>query len=604
MNKIKVGIFALLSSFLLTSCFDLEEKPYTLLTASTYFNDEAAVQSVIANIYAREQNDLSEFYWYMQELPADQLTWRSWYGGSWGWDSAYKFVLSTHTWTPSSTVIRDTWSRGWQAIGLCNNLLSDLSTLTAADLKMSQEKLDTYIAEVRTFRVYCYYNIYEIWGGALPLCTTTSTSEIPGSVSEDFDEGCQILWDFMVKELDETLDLLPKNSVNRCNQAMNRMLKMRLLLNSEIFTGKPKFTECAQLAQEILNGQYGVYSLAPRYQDIYAYDNDNCPEIIFAFASDATHNDACNMRNGPFMSYTFIDYFQTPQKYSGWNCCCLTPSFDNSYDFYANTDLTTGKYDREKAVCFLDAPYNDKLGAVHQRFHPKDIRKQNCYGDDSGYFVGMFLDGLMRANYGTGAILLADADRNKQNLIYVDQVGTFSGSRGHLVETVQSPRWGETNSGIRVAKYPYYTTKSGFDFRDPDQVEFRLAEVIYTLAECNMREGKVDAAQSLVNSVRKRCFSAEDWAVAQNELPRGFYAFDMDWMLSEWGLEFLDEGHRRRTDLRRFDKFTQGQWWFFGRAVDGEVSYPAKRDRKYEWYPLPETALTANPGLIQNPDYL
>ena len=43
----------------------------------------------------------------------------------------------------------------------------------------------------------------------------------------------------------------------------------------------------------------------------------------------------------------------------------------------------------------------------------------------------------------------------------------------------------------------------------------------------------------------------------------GFTSFDMDWMLSEWGLEFLGEGRRRRTDLRRFDKFTQGQWWFF-----------------------------------------
>jgi hypothetical protein len=55
--------------------------------------------------------------------------------------------------------------------------------------------------------------------------------------------------------------------------------------------------------------------------------------------------------------------------------------------------------------------------------------------------------------------------------------------------------------------------------------------------------------------------------------------------------------------LRRFDKFTQGQWWFFGRATDTGASLPAKRDRKYEWFPLPEAALSVNPGLVQNPNY-
>ena len=74
-------------------------------------------------------------------------------------------------------------------------------------------------------------------------------------------------------------------------------------------------------------------------------------------------------------------------------------------------------------------------------------------------------------------------------------------------------------------------------------------------------------------------------------------------MLDQWGQEFLGEGRRRRTDLRRFDKFTQGQWWFFGRATDDGVAYPAKRDRKYEWFPLPASAISVNPGLKQNPTY-
>ena len=343
------------------------------------------------------------------------------------------------------------------------------------------------------------------------------------------------------------------------------------------------------------------------------------------------------MRNGPFMSYVFIDYFDTPQRHSGWNCCCVTPSFDNSSNFYDQCvenipvlddagnvvgyefNVLREMYDKELATCFLDAPYNDKLGAVHERYDPRDIRLVKPYNDDSGEnWGGMFLEGVMREHYGTGDVQLADADRNNMALVYVDQVGNFQGKGNHPVQIVENPRWGETNSGLRAAKYPYYTTNSPYDFCDPDVVEFRLAEVYYTYAECLLREGNADEAKNVVNEVRKRYFSEEDWtsssvdeatgrmlAPARDQAPRGFSdEFDMDRMLSEWGLEFFDEGHRRRTDLRRFDKFTQGQWWFFGRTTEVGYDLPAKRDRKYEWFPVPERALSANPGLSQNPYYL
>lgn len=218
------------------------------------------------------------------------------------------------------------------------------------------------------------------------------------------------------------------------------------------------------------------------------------------------------------------------------------------------------------------------------------------------YRDSVFLKGTIKANYGKGEALKADADRDGQDLAYVDQVGTFM-NLGRNLETVMSPRWGETNSGLRLVKYPVYPTSAAIDFQNIDEVEFRLSEVYYMLAECEMRAGQADKAKELVNEVRKRYFSAGDWADVKDKPGRGFTAFDMDWMLSQWGVEFLNEGRRRRTDLRRFDKFTQGQWWFFGRATDNGQLYPAKRDRKYEWYPLPASALLVNQGLIQNPNY-
>ncbi|MDE6040715.1 MAG: RagB/SusD family nutrient uptake outer membrane protein, partial [Muribaculaceae bacterium] len=299
-----------------------------------------------------------------------------------------------------------------------------------------------------------------------------------------------------------------------------------------------------------------------------------------------------NNRNTPFLPYNYDEMFNYSCDQSGWNCTCLVPSKDNSGTLVEYAGSTGAK-------SFL-FDYGDKLGAPFDRMNDKDIRKQPFSCDAAGNWKGLFAMGA-QVNYNTGEPVLADADLQDKPLIYVDQVGTFL-NLGRNLETVMSPRWGQTNSGFRVLRYPIYPASTGIDWRDADQVEFRLAEVFYTLAECRLRAGNANEAKELVNEVRQRYYSAADVNTIQQPGP-GFTAFDADWMLSEWGLEFLNEGRRRRTDLRRFDKFTQGQWWFFGRATETDRQLPAKRDRRYEWYPLPQVALMVNPGLVQNPNY-
>ncbi|MCD8173745.1 MAG: RagB/SusD family nutrient uptake outer membrane protein [Alistipes sp.] len=579
-----------------TACFNMDEEVFRQVDANNYYQSETNVKGAIGYIYGAATMGYIEYFWYLQEFAADQVVWRSWNGGLWGYDEAEKFVLSSHTWTPESVIIRQSWERAWMTIGLCNTLIEDLNDIDPHSIGMTEEKMDMYIAEARTLRAWAYYNVFEIWGGALPVYTSGSSSEVPPSVSEDFDEGCQIIFDFIIEELDLALEDLPVKEVNRMNQAVNRIIKARLLFNAEVFINKSRYTECEALCDEIIAGRYGDYSIASDYRDIYSIDNIDCPEVIMAFAYEVGQLDGGWMRDMPFLPYNIWDYFDGTYTQSPWNCCCLAPSYDNS-------GTVQPRGGTSNPVCFLDAPYNDKLGAVYERFDDRDIRKSNyVYDFATGEYSGMFLKGEVRANYGNGAVLTADADRDGEDLVYVDQVGTFK-NLGKNLETVMSPRWGETNSGVRLIKYPIYPQSAGIDFQNIDEVEFRLAEVVYMKAECRMRAGDSNGALQLVNSVRKRYFSNASWSAVENNPGRGFTAFDLDWMLGQWGQEFLSEGRRRRTDLRRHDKFTQGQWWFFGRATDDGRLYPAQRDRKYEWYPLPASALSVNPGLVQNPNY-
>lgn len=583
-----------------SSCTDLDEKTFDRIDASVYYQDPNSVKGAVASIYASAASGFLEYFWYLNEFSGDQIAWRTWNGGAWGYDEAAKFVLSTQTWNSESVIIRQAWEHAWETIGLCNTLINDLGKIDPASIDMTEDEMKSYIAEVRTMRAWAYYQNFELWGGALPLNISVG-GEIPGSADPDFDKGCQKIWQFIADELDGCCDDLTaedgsNGTRNRMNQGVNRMLKMRLLLNSELFTGTPRYDECEKLCEEIIAGTYGSYNIATDYRSIYSVSNNTCPEVVFAFAQEAGRL-TNNNRNTPFLPYNYVDMYGFDCDQGGWNCTCLVPSKDNSGTDYilAGTDHC-GTRDAKSFIF----DYGDKLGAPYDRMNDADIRKQPFTCDAAGNWQGIFAMGP-QTDYLTGEPVPADADLQDKPLIYVDQCGTFT-NLGRQLETVMSPRWGMTNTGYRVLRYPIYPASAGMDFRDADEVEFRLAEVVYTLAECKLRKGNSGEAKNLVNSVRQRYYTGA--GVNEIEKPGpGFTAFDADWMLSEWGLEFLNEGRRRRTDLRRFDKFTQGQWWFFGRATETDRDMPAKRDRRYEWYPLPQVALMVNPGLVQNPKY-
>ncbi len=122
-------------------------------------------------------------------------------------------------------------------------------------------------------------------------------------------------------------------------------------------------------------------------------------------------------------------------------------------------------------------------------------------------------------------------------------------------------------------------------------MEIRLAEVIYSLAECKYRAGDVAGAGKLLNSVRKRNYPSTAWSTALYA-PEGSANLDEQELLDEWGREFFAES-RRRTDLIRFGKFNTGIWWDKQADADDHTAI----------FPLPRKAIDTNHNLIQNPGY-
>jgi len=150
------------------------------------------------------------------------------------------------------------------------------------------------------------------------------------------------------------------------------------------------------------------------------------------------------------------------------------------------------------------------------------------------------------------------------------------------------------NEGVMNIKYEIEQNadygSNGFVNMNNDMVVFRYADILMMKAECLMRLNGGAATQEavdLVNEVRQRDFSPADWQQAKYTVAK----LTMDELLNERGREFAYE-MLRREDLIRFGKF-EDAWW----EKDQDP------DKHYEIFPIPETVITANPALKQNPGY-
>lgn len=175
----------------------------------------------------------------------------------------------------------------------------------------------------------------------------------------------------------------------------------------------------------------------------------------------------------------------------------------------------------------------------------------------------------------------------------LDKRGIFFGTKANVDDI------SVFTDGLRVTKFKNITstgaTPSSLNgtFSSLDFPLFRLAEQYLIYGEAVMRGGSGGTtAQALiyVNLLRQRAYGNTSGNVA---------TLTTDFFLDERARELYWEGHRR-TDLVRYNKFTEGTYlWPFKGAVKAGSAIPSFRNL----YPIPVADIIANPNLTQNPGY-
>jgi hypothetical protein len=563
------GAFMILS---FNACTDLTETVYDKIMTVNYYNTKDDVIRATFRPFEHSFCSIGSRQ-VLNELTADQLG--TWERNGWWLDNQVWQYLHYHTWAYDHNSIKSEWENCFKGIMQANSVLDDFKSLDPAKFGMTKAELDAFAAQNRTLRAWLYIRVLDAFRN-VPLAISTDQSKNSiGQVSP------QELFTFLEKELKESIEDLPAKTGSEGNlvnqgqwtKAGAAALLMRLYLNAEKWIGTAKYTECADYAQKIINGDFGNYSISSTWDEVFDWKNENCSEVIFAFPSA---------------------YGQSNWHYSGDTYWWATPVNARFYlGAYQQGDFNT-KYAVQPSYDLNNKLYDFKFGKFISKFkkYPEDYRLKMYKNLGNSTREGMFLFGYLEYKDAKGDTKKVKAPVGGYEIYIRDQVGVFNElAPGKLpVNRSSTMAAGDHNSGWHFIKYPIYRDDDEGK-KEADYVEIRLAEVYYTLAECKFRAGDVTGAAKLLNTVRKRNYPESKYAEYLYK-PEGSVDLTEIELLDEWGREFLAEG-RRRTDLIRWNKFCTERWW------DKEPD----TDNHTEIFPIPRDMMGADRNLVQNPGY-
>lgn len=582
MKKIKsFGLLGIIMFMSAISCTNLDEEPFSILTKQNYYSDERAIDAAVLRVYDQMQwvGYNTGATWQLTELTADHFVWTQ--KGRHGQDDGMWVRLHNHIWTDDDNRVRESWNNCFAGIGQANMALRDFQTLDFESLGISEDKQALYTSELRGIRAWFYLLLFDNFR-EIPIFTDQhpETALLAQSSPKD-------VFEFIESEIKAIVPSLPKEAVvGHITQASAMGILMRLYFNAETYGQGNRFTDCKKICEDIINGIYGTYSInQDDYRDPFrsGLGGYRSPELLLEFPHQ---RNTMNFGEfwGSFMHYSARDIFGVSD--GGNNGIHLQPSRDHeSTTFIVDND---GKIQYTPGNIYQHA---SGLGNPFEKYPDGDKRKvpfkmKKGGGDYDGFFLQgqQFKFDRGTADYTTVPVTGTEEYLDKP-LMFIDVVGRFTernntGGRWGEGSRVQT---GEENSGIRFNKFPYLSEVSGL-WHSQSAPEMRLAEVYYTLAEIHYREGDKPKAAELLDYIRKRNYTPEDWS-------KFSYVADLSKLtdqefIDEWGREFLGE-RRRRIDLVRWGRFGDA-WW--DKVED-------TRDNKI--FPIPRRALETNPLMKQ-----
>ncbi len=274
--------------FALTSC----EETLNLelggedLTSEEVLTDPASYPRLAAKVYAglilggQEAGDNNadisgidggfsnylRLYWKHQELSSDEALI--------AWDDGTIKEFQRQNWSDGNEFIRGMYARFNYQIALTNDFLRNTTeeSLDANGIGESdREVIRDYRNEVRFLRAYTYYHGMDLFG-SMPFQDETTDPRIPGELLTRSE-----LFNYVESELlavESVITPARSNEYGRADQATVWMTLAKIYLNSEVYTGTPRYADVVNYTGRVINAGYSVNTAAP-YTNLFLADNNS-----------------------------------------------------------------------------------------------------------------------------------------------------------------------------------------------------------------------------------------------------------------------------------------------------------------------------------------
>ena len=542
------------------SC-DLDEKFYSEVTPDTFFTSPESTYAVLCRPFTHWKWYIGADRWYLQELTTDEMVCPK-RGSDW-YNSGEYYRLHYHTWSPDDRFVVNTYDGTTGGISRALEAKSDLQGVDYNAIGLNDAVKADHINQLNAITAYFYMRGLDYFGG-MPIYYSVDDDLCARSTARETYAHIETLLKDAIPALSKKTTLGASED-GYIKQAAAAALLAQLYFNAVAYIGEEHFDECAEICRDIIGGVYGTYELDKTWYGPHCFDNNTSPEVIWTVPSENSKVE-WNWYFKYFYHYSSYEYFGI--ETAGYNGFMLTPSLDPQGRYYTQW----------------------KLGNPYQKFNDKDLRKKPYRYLGSRKYEGMFLVGDQTNPNNPSQQCLGQKEYSGKVINLVDQVARFSevGTKYNSVaELTSTMADGEENSGVRLVKAPQPNLDDKLLRWNPDCPVIRLSEIYYMLAECELRAGDKKTAAGLINQVRGRNFEggADPNPVTADNL-------DEYRMLDEWMIEFLGEG-RRRPDLIRWDKFVTESWW----------DHTPLNDKNKNLFPIPNSAISANNLIEQNPGY-
>jgi hypothetical protein len=557
MNSIRKTSLGLMgAAILLGSCHKLDVPVTSQLTPEVFPTTQTQFNAVMGPIYTQLRNDWAVGYFQVQSHSTDESIQPA-YGGNW-FDGGRFMEMHYHTYTKDNALLNGNWGYLSNMIGISNQILYILRDAPEGAAKRQS------VAEMKTMRGLAYFLMMDMFGN-VPIDT------VYGSRDLNTNSPRAQVFNFIESELKSAIPSLSPvggaTMYGKPNRYTGFAILAKMYMNAGVYTGTARWNDAIAACDSIINAGGGsLYAFEPRGTYLRMFYPQNGPsnkEFIFAIPYDPA-------TSGGFQFHARYDLNRNlgiRYLYSG-----STPGTNVN----PVINLTSGN------------------GLVHNK--PSGPRMTTpeffrYFWDANDVRNGQWLSG--KQYWQDGSPMMVRTTKKGYDQFYTGADGpaavTYHLELSPAPVLRQNPNTFDCgndevawNMGTRNIKfYPDWTNPTSRN-QNNDVPVFRYSDVILMKAEAILRGGTATLGQtplSLANSLRAQRTTSPAWTNVTLDSLYAERARELAW--ETW----------RRNDAIRYGKY-EDRWLF---KTDNN---PNKRI-----FPIPQTALTNNPKLVQNPGY-